>query len=267
VNPVAGEPAARPESVNVPRLVTAYYADRPDPSVATQRVAFSTSGHHGSALNRSFNEAHALSISQAICDYRKRQGIHGPVFLGIDANAVSMLAFATSLEVLAANDVEVLVASNDESIPARAVSDAILTYNRGRADALADGIVLAPSLGRPEDGGFEYTLPHGGSPDVHATRWINTAANEYLRWGSSSVRRLPYEQALAAPTTHGAGLLPPSLYFRAAPPEISAKIPRHGSSAPVPQGSRSHRRRSYRGAHEAAGGRDVGAAGGAVTGD
>jgi phosphoglucomutase len=179
--------------VKLRRLVTAYYACTPDPSVEAQRVAFGTSGHHGAALNRSFNEAHALSISQAICDYRNRQGISGPVFLGIDTNALSMLAFATSLEVLAANDVEVLGTSNDECPPARAVSCAILTYNRGRANALADGIVIAPSHDRPEDGGLIYTLPHGSSPDIYAARWLDTAANEYLRWGPNSVRRLPYE--------------------------------------------------------------------------
>ncbi len=193
------------------RLVTAYYTNTPDPSVAAQRVAFGTSGHHGSALNSSFNEAHVLSISQAICDYRNRQGIYGPVFLGIDTHALSMLAFATLLAVLAANGVEVLVASNDACMPARAVSCAILKYNRGRANALADGIVIAPSHDPPEDGGFEYILPHGGSPDIQATRWIDTAANEYLRWGSSSVRKLPYEQALAASTTHGAALLASNL--------------------------------------------------------
>jgi phosphoglucomutase len=192
-------------------LVSAYYAHTPEPSVTAQRVAFGASGHHGSALNGSFNEAHALSISQAICDYRNREGIYGPVFLGIDTSPLSTLAFATSLEVLAANGVEVLVASNDTWMPARAVSCAILTYNRGRAIALADGIVIAPSDDPPEDGCFQYTLPHGRSPDIHARRWIDTAANEYLRWGSGSVRTLPYEQALAASTTRGAALLASNL--------------------------------------------------------
>ena len=196
------------KGAHTPRVVTAYYTDTPDPSVAAQRVAFGTSGHRGSALHRSFNEAHVLSLSQAMCDYRTRQGIYGPVFLGVDTNALSTLAFATALEVLAANGVEVLVTSNDEYMPVRAVSSAILTYNRGRANGLADGIVIAPSHERPEDGGFKYILPHGGSPDIHATRWIHTAANEYLRWGPSSVRRLTYEEALAASTTHGAPLSP-----------------------------------------------------------
>jgi phosphoglucomutase len=163
-HPLARESAAHPRLVNVPRLVAAYYTDTPDPSVAAQRVTFGTCGHHGSALNSSFNEAHALSISQAICDYRKRQGVYGPVFLGIDTNALSALAFGTSLEVLAANGVDVLVASNDECMPARAVSYAILAYNRCRANALADGIVIAPSHDPPADGGFKYTLPHGGPP-------------------------------------------------------------------------------------------------------
>ena len=194
-------------AVKLQRLVAAYYTHAPDPSVTAQRVSFGLSGHQGSPLNGSFNEAHALSISQAICDYRNRQGIYGPVFLGVDANPPSTLAFATSLEVLAANGVDVLVASSDTCTPARAVSCAILNYNRGRAIARADGIVIAPSHDPPEDGGFEYTLPHGRPPDLHARRWIQTAANEYLRWGSGSVRRLPYEQALAAAaTTHGAAL-------------------------------------------------------------
>jgi phosphoglucomutase len=197
--------------VKLRRLVTAYYAHTPEPSVTGQRVAFGTSGHHGSALSGSFNEAHALSIIQAICDYRNRQGIYGPVFLGIDANPLSTLVFATSLEVLTANGVEVLVASNGTCTPGRAVSRSIRTYNRGRAVALADGIVIAASHDPSEDGGLQYTLPHGSSPDLHARRWIDTAANEYLRWGSGSVRRLPYEQALAAATTHGAALLASNL--------------------------------------------------------
>jgi phosphoglucomutase len=197
--------------VKLRRLVTAYYAPTPDPSESAQRVAFGTSGHRGSALNGSFNEAHALSISQAICDYRNRQGIHGPVFLGIDTSPLSTLAFATALEVLAANGVEVLVASNDRCRPARAVSRAVLSYNRDRANAVADGIVIAPSHDPPEGGGFQYTSPQGSSPDLHARRWIDTAANEYLRWGPGSVRRLPCEQALAASTTHGAALLASNL--------------------------------------------------------
>jgi phosphoglucomutase len=180
---------------NTSRLVAAHYTDRPDPAVAAQRVAFATSGHQGSALQRNFNEAHALSLSQAICDYRTREGIYGPVFLGIDTNALSMLAFATALEVLAANDIEVLVTSNDEHLPAHTVASAILTYNRGRADGLADGIVIASPHERREDGGFEYISPHSRSPDVHAAHWIDNAANEYLRWGPSSIRRRTYDEA------------------------------------------------------------------------
>jgi phosphoglucomutase len=197
---VAAGSAERPGVV--PRLVTAY-SDRPDAQIAAQRVAFGTSGHHGSALSRSFNEAHALSLSQAICDYRKRQGIYGPVFLGVGTNALSTLAFATALEVLAANGVEVLIAADDGIMPARAVSGAIRRFNRSRANAVADGLVIAPLHDSPEGGCFRYTPPQGGTPDVHATRWIDTAANEYLRWGRSSVRRLPYEQALAACGSNG----------------------------------------------------------------
>jgi phosphoglucomutase len=177
------------------RLVAAYYTDKPDPAVAAQRVAFARSGHNGSALHRSFNEAHALSLSQAICDYRTREGIYGPIFVDIDRNALSVLAFATALEVLETNGAEVRVTSNDEQLPMRTVSYAILTYNRGRSDGLADGIVVAAPHERPENGGFTYIPRHGGSPDIHATRWIDTAANEYLRWGPSSVRRREYGEA------------------------------------------------------------------------
>ncbi len=176
------------------RLVAAYYTDRPDPAVPAQRVAFATAGHNGSALHCSFNEAHVLSLSQAICDHRTREGIYGPVFVGIDRNALSVLAFATALEVLAANGVEVRVTPNDEHLPVRTVSYAILAYNQARAAGLADGIVIAPPHERPENGGFLYIPPHGGTPDLHAMRWIDTAANEYLRWGPSSVRRQTYEE-------------------------------------------------------------------------
>jgi phosphoglucomutase len=184
-----------PRLANMSRLVAAYYTDKPDPAVAAQRVAFATSGHHGSALHCSFNEAHALSLSQAICDYRTREGIYGPVFVGSDTNALSMLAFATALEVLAANGMEVLVTSNDEYLLVCTVSSAVLTHNRGQADRLADGIVISAPHERPENGGFEYIPPHGGSPDIYATRWIDTAANEYLRWGPSSIRRRTHEEA------------------------------------------------------------------------
>jgi phosphoglucomutase len=167
-------------------------------AISLKRLPLTTSGHHGSALHCRLNEAHALSLTQAMCDYRARQGIYGPVFLGVDTNAQSTRAFAAALEVLGANGVEVMVTSNGEHVPVRAVSSAILTYNRGRANGLADGIVIALSHERPEAGAFIYILPDGGCPDIHATRWIDTAAKEYLRWGPSSVRRLTYEEERGA---------------------------------------------------------------------
>jgi phosphoglucomutase len=213
VSSAASEPRERSGFGNVPAVVTAFYTNAPDPSVAAQRVAFGAAGHRGSAFARSFNDAHVLSIAQAVCDYRRRQGVSGPVFLGVDTDALSMLALATALEVLAANGVEVLVASSADSAPARAVSGAIRTYNRGRANALADGIVIAAPQELLEKVALEYILPHGGPPDAYAARWIDTAANEYLRWGPGSVRQVPCEQALASTR---AAALPPSLYWYAA---------------------------------------------------
>ncbi len=162
VSPLAGKPADPASLVNVPKLVTAYYADTPDPSVPSQRVAFGTSGHRGSAFERSFNEWHILAISQAICNYRKQQGIDGPLYLGMDTHALSVPALASALEVLAANDVEVMIAEGDEYTPTPAVSFAILLHNRRRKSGLADGIVITPSHNPPHDGGFKYNPPNGG---------------------------------------------------------------------------------------------------------
>lgn len=202
VHSLAGKPAAPSMLVDVPRLVTAYYTQLPDPSVSAQRVAFGTSGHRGSSLARTFNEWHVLAVSQAICEYRKRQGIDGPLFLGIDTHALSAPASASALEVLAANGVDVMLADGDEYTPTPAVSHAILAYNRGRERGLADGIVITPSHNPPQDGGFKYNPPNGGPADVDATGWVQAAANEYLRNSLSGVRRLPFEKALAASTTH-----------------------------------------------------------------
>ena len=188
--------------VNVPRLVTAYYADVPDPSIAAQRVVFGTSGHRGSSFEGSFNEWHVLAISQAICRYRKRRGIDGPLFLGIDTHALSVPACASALEVLAANDVEVMIARNDEYTPTPAVSHAILKYNRGRTAGLADGIVVTPSHNPPDNGGFKYNPPNGGPADEKVTAWIETAANELLERKLKGVRRVPCRKALRAATTH-----------------------------------------------------------------
>ena len=180
ISPLAGKPAIPSMLVNVPRLVTAYYTEVPDPSVPAQRVAFGTSGHRGSAFDKTFNERHMLAITQAICQYRKQKGIDGPLYLGIDTHALSEPANASALEVLAANDVDVMIAENDEYTPTPAVSHAILTYNRGRATGLADGILITPSHNPPNDGGFKYNPPNGGPADTDVTGWIEARANELL---------------------------------------------------------------------------------------
>ena len=188
--------------VDVSRLVAAYYDGRPDPTVPAQRVSFGTSGHRGSPLEQSFNEAHILAISQAICLYRRAQGIQGPLFLGRDTHAVSEPAFRTALEVLAANEVEAMIDRAGGFTPTPAVSHAILGHNRDRRTGLADGIVITPSHNPPEDGGFKYNPPHGGPADTDVTDWVGARANELLAGGLRDVRRMPYERALAASTTH-----------------------------------------------------------------
>jgi phosphoglucomutase len=202
VSPFAGAPADAASLVNVPNLITAYYAERPDPSVPAERVAFGTSGHRGSSFNRAFNERHILAISQAICLYRKQQSIDGPLFLGIDTHALSVPALTSALEVMAANEVEVMIAQGDEYIPTPVLSHAILTYNRGRKSGLADGIVITPSHNPPHDGGFKYNPPNGGPAAGAITGWIEARANELLESGLSGVKRVPYEKALHAATTH-----------------------------------------------------------------
>jgi phosphoglucomutase len=187
--------------VNVPRLVTAYYAEHPDLAVAAERVAFGTSGHRGSALERSFNEAHILAITQAICLYRQSHGIEGPLFMGMDTHALSEPAFVSALEVLAANGVEVRIAGNGEFTPTPAVSHAILVCNRGRTTGLADGIVVTPSHNPPGDGGFKYNSTNGGPADTGITGWIESKANELLENGLKDVRRMPLKQALESAST------------------------------------------------------------------
>src|SRR5205085_1908575 len=186
---------------NIPRLVTAYFAGKPDPSLPAQRVAFGTSGHRGSAFNNAFNEAHILAVSQAVCDHRKRGGIDGPLFIGIDTHALAEPALASALEVFAANGLTVMIDARDGYTPTPVISHAILAYNRGRADGLADGVVITPSHNPPRDGGFKYNPPNGGPADTDATGWIQDRANKLLRAGNSDVRRLPYETALTAAST------------------------------------------------------------------
>jgi len=202
VNPLAGQPAPGTVLVDVPRLITAYYSERPDPSIASQRVAFGTSGHRGSSFDVGFNEAHVLAISQAISEYRKQQGIDGPLFLGFDTHALSAPAFASALEVLAANGVELMIAAGDEYTPTPAISHAILNYNRGRKTGLADGIVITPSHNPPDSGGFKYNPTNGGPADTDITKWIENRANELLKPGAGGVKRIALEQARAAATTH-----------------------------------------------------------------
>jgi phosphoglucomutase len=202
INPLAGKPAPRQILVNVSRLITAYYSNRPDPGIAEQKVAFGTSGHRGSPYQNSFNEWHVLAISQAICEYRKRQGTDGPLFLGMDTHALSEPAIASALEVLAANRIEVMLAAGDEYTPTPAVSHAILCYNRERQSGLADGIVITPSHNPPDAGGFKYNPPNGGPADTDVTGWIQTRANELLADGLRGISRISLDQARRSATTH-----------------------------------------------------------------
>jgi len=200
-SPLAGKPAPLSLLVDVPKLITAYYVEIPDPSIPEQRVAFGTSGHRGSSLKRSFNEWHILATTQAICDLRRRLRIDGPLFVGIDTHALSVPAFATAVEVLGANEVQLMISENDETTPTPAVSHAILTYNRGRKSSLADGIVVTPSHNPPEDGGFKYNPPHGGPAESDLTRQIESSANALLENHVQQVKRIPFARALSAATT------------------------------------------------------------------
>ncbi len=202
ISPLAGKPPEPGTLVHVPCLITAYYSGIPDPSVPAQRVAFGTSGHRGTSFKTSFNEHHILAITQAICLYRKRQGTDGPLFLGIDTHALSIPAYVSALEVLAANGVEVMLAAGDEFTPTPAISHAILTYNRGRKKGLADGIVVTPSHNPPQDGGFKYNPVQGGPADTIAIGWIEKKANALLASRLKGVKRIPLAKALSASTTH-----------------------------------------------------------------
>jgi phosphoglucomutase len=202
VHPRAGMPVLPVELINVPRLITAYYTGQPDPAVPGQRVAFGTSGHRGSSWDNSFNEAHILAITQAICLYRKLKEITGPLFLGIDTHALSEPAAASALEVLAANGVEVMIDAADGYTPTPVISHAILTYNRGRTQGRGDGIVITPSHNPPGAGGFKYNPPHGGPAESQVTKWIEEQANDFLGAGLRQAARMPYEKALRASTTH-----------------------------------------------------------------
>lgn len=202
LSPLAGKPAPDRLLVNVPRLMTAYYSLVPDPAVREQRVTFGTSGHRGSPFATAFNEWHILAITQAICHYRREHGITGPLFLGMDTHAVSEAAFASALEVLSANGVETMIDDQRGYTPTPVISHAILTHNRGRTDGLADGIVITPSHNPPDDGGLKYNPANGGPADTAVTGWIQKRANELLADGVRGVKRIPFERARRAPTTH-----------------------------------------------------------------
>ena len=201
VDPRAGKLPDASMLADIPGLTAAYFSGKPDPAVPAERVSFGTSGHRGSSLDRTFNEPHILAITQAICEYRRQAGIDGPVFLGIDTHALSASAFGSALEVLAANEVEVLIDAGEGFTPTPAISHAILTHNRGRSTGLADGIVVTPSHNPPEDGGFKYNPPHGGPADTAATGKIQDRANALLAGGLAPVRRIPLARALSASTT------------------------------------------------------------------
>ncbi|MGC8540102.1 MAG: phosphoglucomutase (alpha-D-glucose-1,6-bisphosphate-dependent) [Phycisphaerae bacterium] len=198
----AGKSAPPEILVNVPKLITAYYQQTPDPAIAAQRVSFGTSGHRGCAFDTAFNQWHILAITQAVCLYRKLHGIDGPLFLGMDSHALSAPAHATALEVLAANSVDVMIASGTDYTPTPAVSHAIITYNRKRKTGLADGMIITPSHNPPHDGGIKYNPPTGGPADTTATSWIEARANMFLKSRLRGIKRIPLERALASGTTH-----------------------------------------------------------------
>jgi phosphoglucomutase len=209
ISPLAGKPAPRQILVDLARLEREYFARKPDMGDPNQRVLFGTSGHRGSSLTGAFTEAHIAAITQAICDYRRGQGIAGPLYMGKDTHALSEPAQRTALEVLVANSVETIIQRDGGVTPTPVISRAILVYNRGRKRHVADGIVVTPSHNPPEDGGFKYNPPHGGPADTDVTAWIEERANTLLRDGNVGVRRLPYAKAIASPITHQADLILP----------------------------------------------------------
>lgn len=201
-NPAAGKPVDSASLVNVPRLITAYFASKPDPSDPTQRVAFGTSGHRGTSLKNSFNENHILATTQAICDHRRETGLTGPLFIGIDTHALAEPALASAVEVFAANGVNIMIDEGSGYTPTPVISHAILSYNKGRTSGLADGVVISPSHNPPEDGGYKYNPPHGGPADTDVTAKVERAANTYIEADMKGVARMPYERARKAPSTH-----------------------------------------------------------------
>jgi phosphoglucomutase len=208
-HPAAGKPVDPASLANVPRLVTAYFVSKPDPTEALQRVSFGTSGHRGSSLKKSFNEDHILATTQAICDCRREVGLTGPVFIGIDTHALAEPALASAVEVFAANGVEIMIDERGGYTATPVISHAVITYNKGRSAGLADGIVITPSHNPPEDGGYKYNPPHGGPADTDVTAIIEKSANRYLEAGLKGVVRMPYDRARKAPTTHAYDFITP----------------------------------------------------------
>jgi len=202
VHELAGKPAPKSLLANIPRLLSAYYTHKPDASDPSQRVAFGTSGHRGSSFRNSFNEAHILAISQAVCEHRKARKITGPLFMGMDTHALSEAALATAIEVFAAHRINVMIQRERRYTPTPVISHAILTYNRGRKSGFADGVVITPSHNPPEDGGFKYNPPEGGPADTETTRIIEERANAILASGIGKIRRLPFERALKSGSIH-----------------------------------------------------------------
>ncbi len=209
ISPLAGKPAPKDMLVDLAKLERAYYETRPDMEDATQRVSFGTSGHRGSSLRGSFNEAHIAAITQAICEYRQSQHIDGPLYMGKDTHALSGPAERSALEVLAANGVETVIQQRDGVTPTPVISRAILVHNRGRSDHFADGIVVTPSHNPPEDGGFKYNPPNGGPADTDVTKWVENRANELLRSGNAGVKRVPIAEAMRSNTTHAQDFVAP----------------------------------------------------------
>jgi phosphoglucomutase len=201
-NPAAGKPVSPHSLANVPRLITSYFASKPDGADPAQRVSFGTSGHRGSSLKKSFNEDHVLATSQAICDYRRLAGVTGPLFIGIDTHALAEPALTSATEVFVANGIDIMIDERGGYTPTPVISHAILTYNKDRTAALADGIVLTPSHNPPEDGGYKYNPPHGGPADTDITSKIEKRANIYLENGMRGVARLPYERARKSQSVH-----------------------------------------------------------------
>ena len=202
IHALAGKPAPRELLANIPRLISAYYTNKPDPADTAQRVAFGTSGHRGSSFKNSFNEMHIQSICQAICEHRKANGIDGPLFMGMDTHALSEPALATAIEVFIANDVSLMVQHGFRYTPTPVISHAILTYNRERKTGRADGVVITPSHNPPEDGGFKYNPPHGGPADTVMTKMIEEMANGFIAAGNNRVQRIPFEKAVKSNLFH-----------------------------------------------------------------